>query len=214
LPEGNRLKAYDKIYYSLILCFFTLSGVITSLFTDILIIGHQILRVHPTPNYPIPRTQTQSCHMARTCCFLRSNLQICWGAYYHLGSSAGHGDPNNSLRCWIGCRCCFAPLSFFQNHLCLNRCNCYPCKYADRDRRPCTSLDDQRQSSHLFVVPSLLLCNLVLVCRCIYSSSCIITTGEHNLISCNIQDSLSEHGIEYAFFQIGNKKLTLGVFLC
>jgi hypothetical protein len=157
--------------------FFTLSGVITSLFTDILIINHQILRVHPTPNCPIPRMQTQSCHMAHTCCFLRSNLQNYWSAYYHLGSSAGHRDLNNSLRCWIGCRCCFAPSSFFQSHLFLNRCNWYPGKYADRDRRPCTSLDDQRQCSHLFVVPSLFFCNLVHVCRCICSSPCIITTG-------------------------------------
>jgi hypothetical protein len=122
--------------------------------------------------------QTRSCRMPHACCFLRSNVHTWCSAYYPQETADGHRDLKNSLslRCWIGRSCCcFALSSLFQSHLYLNPYSCYyPCKYAARNRRPCTSLEDQRQCSHPVVEPSSMPCSPVLACRRICSSSCRI----------------------------------------
>ena len=109
-----------------------------------------------------------SCSMARRGS-LWPSLQIFRSAYCHLGMSDDHKDLYRWSICWIGYHCYLGCLS--RTHRCLSRRHCYPCRYAGRGRRLCTSRDYQYLCFHLAVAPSLLLCSLVPCCRCICSSS-------------------------------------------
>ena len=101
---------------------------------------NEILGVHPAPNCPNPRVQMGSCSMARTGS-LWPSLQIFRSAYCHLGMSDDHKDLYRWSICWIGYHCYLGCLS--RTHRCLSRRHCYPCRYAGRGRRLCTSRDYQ-----------------------------------------------------------------------